>query len=154
MSQSRFRSFLTGAFVGVGLGVLLTSKEEYESKNDLKTSFSLLIDTIKNIDLKETRENFLHKVDEIKKELSKIDVNTVKEEAEEKMNFIDEKCDELMKLAKEEKVLVVEKATKEVKEHVHLLIHKFLDELEEENQKKESQRTKKTRKKTSEKKVK
>ena len=66
MSQSKFRSFLTGTFVGVGLGILLAPKEGNETRNDLKKSFSLLVDTIKDIDIEETKENLLKKVNEIK----------------------------------------------------------------------------------------
>ena len=149
MSQSKFRSFLTGAFVGVGLGILLVPKEGDETRNDLKKSFSLLIDTIKDIDIEETKENLLKKVNEIKKELSQMDAVTIKEVAEEKVDFVKEKCDDLMKLAKEKGAPVVERAAKEVKESASILLHEFLDELEEETNKEEEKKTTtKSKKKT------
>ena len=137
MSQSKFRSFLTGTFVGVGLGILLAPKEGNETRNDLKKSFSLLMDTIKDIDIEETKENLLKKVSEIKKELSQMDAVTIREVAEEKVDFVKEKCDDLMKLAKEKGAPVVERAAKEVKESASTLLHEFLDELEEETNKEE-----------------
>ena len=149
MSQSKFRSFLTGTFVGVGLGILLAPKEGNETRNDLKKSFSLLVDTIKDIDIEETKENLLKKVNEIKKELSQMDAVTIREVAEEKVDFVKEKCDDLMKLAKEKGAPVVERAAKEVKESASTLLHEFLDELEEETNKEEEKKTTtKSKKKT------
>ena len=149
MSQSKFRSFLTGTFVGVGLGILLAPKEGNETRNDLKKSFSLLVDTIKDIDIEETKENLLKKVNEIKKELSQMDAVTIKEVAEEKVDFVKDKCDDLMKLAKEKGAPVVERAAKEVKESASTLLHEFLDELEEETNKEEEKKTTtKSKKKT------
>ena len=148
MSQSKFRSFLTGTFVGVGLGILLAPKEGNETRNDLKKSFSLLVDTVKDIDIEETKENLLKKVNEIKKELSQMDAVTIKEVAEEKVDFVKEKCDDLMKLAKEKGAPVVERAAKEVKESASTLLHEFLDELEEETNKEEKKSTTKSKKKT------
>jgi len=93
MSQGRFRSFLTGALVGAGLGILLAPKEGSETRNNLKKSFSLLIDTIKNVDIEESKANLLTKVKEIQEELSEIDETTAKKVAKEKIALIEDKCD-------------------------------------------------------------
>ncbi len=143
MSQGRFRSFLTGALVGAGLGILLAPKEGSETRSDLKKSFSLLIDTIKNIDVEETKAAFLDKVSEIKKELSEIDETTAKKVAKEKVEIIEEKCNELITSAKEEGAIVVEKAAKEVKDSAIYMLHEFLDELEAKEKEVETKPTKK-----------
>lgn len=131
MSNGRFRSFLTGTLVGAGLGILLAPKEGSETRNDLKKSFSLLVDTIKNVDVEETKANLLNKVKEIREELSSIDENTVKKEATEKLSIIEEKCDDLIQVAKENTAPVVERAALEVKENAKNLVSEFLEEIEE-----------------------
>lgn len=130
MSNGRFRSFLTGALVGAGLGILLAPKEGSETRNDLKKSFSLLMDTIKNIDIEETKANLLNKVAEIKDELASIDETTAKELAKEKVEIIKEKCNELIKTAKESNIVVVEKAATEVKTNAVNLLDEFMTEVE------------------------
>ena len=73
MSHGRFRSFLTGAMVGAGLGILLAPREGSETRNQLKNSFNTLVDTIKDIDIEETKAVLLQKAREIKDELANID---------------------------------------------------------------------------------
>lgn len=130
MSQGRFRSFLTGALVGAGLGILLAPKEGSETRSSLKNSFSLLIDTIKNIDVDETKALLLSKVKEIKEELSSIDEATAKDVAKEKVEIVQEKCDELIQEATEIGAPVVVRATESVRDGAVHLLNDFLGELE------------------------
>jgi len=131
MSQGRFRSFFTGALVGAGLGILLAPKEGSETRNDLKQSFSLLVDTIKNVDVEESKALLLNKVREIKEELSSINSQLARETALEKVEIITEKCNDLIQDAKEIGAPVVEKVALEVKNGATNLLEEFLEELEE-----------------------
>ncbi len=131
MSQGRFRSFFTGALVGVGLGILLAPKEGSETRNDLKTSFALLVDTIKNIDIEESKLSLLNKVKEIKEELSSISSDMAKDIVKEKVSLITMKCNELISDAKEIGAPVVERVANEVKHGATSLLDEFLIELDE-----------------------
>ena len=67
MAQNKVRHFLTGALVGAGLGILLAPKEGSETRNELKKSFKELVDTIKNIDIEQTKAILIEKVENLKK---------------------------------------------------------------------------------------
>ncbi len=131
MKEGRFRSFFTGALVGVGLGILLAPKEGNEIQDDLKKTFSLLVDTIKNVDVEETKANFLKKVKEIRDELSTIDTVTAREAALEKVALIEDKCTELIVAAQEQELPVVQKAATKILENTRMLLDEFLCELNE-----------------------
>ena len=151
--MGKFRSFATGALIGAGLGILLAPKEGSETREDLKKSFNDLVDTIKDIDIEETKAAFFNKVSEIKKELSNLDEETAKGMAEEKIQIVEEKCDELIEEAKKNDSPIVEKAASEVKKNVTASLKGVVDELEKEAPKKakKTPAKKKTSSKTSKK---
>ena len=113
--MGKFRSFATGALIGAGLGILLAPKEGSETRQDLKKSFDNLVDTIKNIDIEETKAAFFNKVNEIKNELSNLDEESAKELDEEKIQIVEEKCDELIEEAKKIETPIVEKLPQKLK---------------------------------------
>ena len=134
--MGKFRSFATGALIGAGLGILLAPKEGSETRQDLKKSLDNLVDTIKNIDIEETKAAFFNKVNEIKNELSNLDEESAKELAEEKIQIVEEKCDELIEEAKKIETPIVEKAATEVKKNVTASLKEVVNELEEKPEKK------------------
>lgn len=129
MGHGKFRSFFTGALVGAGLGILLAPKEGSETRNDLRKSFSLLVDTIKNVDIEETKAILLNKVSEIRDELLDIDSATAQDLAKEKVDIVTTKCDELIETAAENNVPIVEKAALSVKENAVNMLDEFLEEI-------------------------
>ena len=133
--MGKFRSFATGALIGAGLGILLAPKEGSETRQDLKKSFDNLVDTIKNIDIEETKAVFFNKVNEIKNDLSNLDKESAKELAEEKIQIVEEKCDELIEEAKKIETPMVEKAATEVKKNVTASLKEVVGELEEKPEK-------------------
>ena len=161
MNQSKFGHFLTGALIGVGLGILLAPRAGSETREDLRKSFKNLTDSIKNIDIEATKALFLDKLSEIQTNLSTIDAKEAVNTIQEKTKMITKKCDELIKASQEEEIPAVEKAALEMKQKTTALAEEIIENIEKETpnetkepkQKKQS-KTKKTNKKKSPKKKK
>ena len=165
MNQSKFGHFLTGALIGVGLGILLAPRAGSETREDLRKSFKNLTDSIKNIDIEATKALFLDKLSEIQTNLSTIYAKEAVNTIQEKTKMITKKCDELIKASQEEEIPAVEKAALEMKQKTTALAEEIIENIEKETpnetkeetkepkQKKQS-KTKKTNKKKSPKKKK
>lgn len=165
MNQSKFGHFLTGALIGVGLGILLAPRAGSETREDLRKSFKNLTDSIKNIDIEATKALFLDKLSEIQTNLSTIDAKEAVSTIQEKAKMIEKECDELIKASQKEEIPAVEKAALEMKQKTTALAEEMIENIEKENQsetieeKKETKqkkqpKTKKTNKKKSPKKKK
>lgn len=150
MAQSKARHFLTGALVGAGLGILLAPKEGSETRKELKNSFKELIDTIKEIDVEQTKSVLFEKVESLKNELNKIDPEEAKEILFDKKELVEKKCDELITESKEQGATVVLKAAQKVKDKTSNLITEVLEEINENEEpvkKADSKKKKKKKKK-------
>ena len=165
MNQSKFGHFLTGALIGVGLGILLAPRAGSETREDLRKSFKNLTDSIKNIDIEATKALFLDKLSEIQANLSTINAEEAVSTIQEKTKMIEKKCDELIKESQKEEIPAVEKAALEMKQKTTALAEEMIETIEKESQcetqkdKKESSqkkqvKTKRTNKKKSPKKKK
>ena len=121
MNESRFSNFITGALVGLGLGLLIAPKEGNETRRQLKESLNNLLESVKEIDIEETKALFM-------KQLSKIkdDMNDMSDEAKlkimkEKIEHIKTTCEELALVAEEkssEKVVNAAKAVEKKAEEI------------------------------------
>ncbi len=157
MNQSKFGHFLTGALIGVGLGVLLAPKAGTETRENLRKSFKDLTDTIKNIDIERTKIDFLQRLSNIQEELAKLNANEAVKEIQAKSLMIEKECDELVKESQKEELPSVEKAALEMKQKTKALADEMIEKIEKENNvesskekpQKKVQKTKRTNKKKS-----
>ncbi len=129
MKEGKLHSFITGALVGVGLGLLFAPNENIEAKQKLKESLNNLLENIKEIDVEQTKAIFMKRLSEIKEELGDLSDNTKKELVKLKLNHIKTTCKDLFILAEEKKAVKVASAAKTVEEK----INSILLELESEN---------------------
>ena len=132
---NRVGSFIAGALVGAGLGVLLAPKSGAETRKELKDKFDELVAKIKEIDIVEVRDAFLAKVAEIKKEISEWDKEKVAEIAKRKAEEIKIKVDELASDAKEKATPVVEKAANDLRQKTIEVLKGTVKKLEEPDKK-------------------
>ena len=80
MSKERrfgFGKFALGAAIGVGLGVLFAPKKGEETRKELRKKLDDLVAQTKSIDIKEVKNEFNKKVEEIKMELVDLDKEKV-----------------------------------------------------------------------------
>ena len=128
--KSGVGKFLTGAFIGAGLGVLLAPKKGSETRKELKEKFDEMIAKAKDIDIEEVKQNIENKVEEIKKDLEDLDKEKVKKIAIKKAEDIKNKTEELVDYAVEKGTPVLEKTANSIREKAIIVTKEVLDKLE------------------------
>lgn len=139
--KSSFGTFLTGAMIGAGLGLVFAPKKGSETREDLKKKMDELLDKVQEIDYEEVKNNLLQKVEELKEELKDLDKEKAVALAKKKAQDIQAKAEELVSVAKEKGTPVVEKAATEVKEKTILVLKEVLDRLENTEQEPKKKKT-------------
>ncbi len=97
--KSGFGKFLAGAAIGAGLGLLFAPKKGSEIRADLKVKLDDLLKQIKKIDVEDVKEEFEEKLEILKEELADLDKEKVLEIAKKKSKELKEKAQELVDLA-------------------------------------------------------
>lgn len=113
--KSGMCKFLAGLGIGAGLGILFAPKSGVETRKDLKKKLDEFVNDLKEIDVNEVKDEFLAKVEEIKKELEDLDKEKVLNIAQEKADNLKQKVNELVELAKEKGTPVLEGAANDVR---------------------------------------
>ena len=145
MAQKRTSHFLTGAIIGVGLGILLAPEKGSKTREELKKNSKALLEMIKDIDLEETKENISQKFEELKKDLANLNKEEAKEILEEKKEFVESKCNEIIE--DNENFSVVEKAAEKVKEKTNKVVDGVIEEINSSEELPKNPKKKKTEKK-------
>lgn len=127
--------FLAGIGLGVGVGMLFAPKKGEELRKELKVKMDDLLEKAKEIDLKEVSDEFMKKINELKKEIEDMDKEKALEIAKEKGEQLKNKANELLELAKEKGTPVIENAANEVREKAILVTKEVLKKLEKEETK-------------------
>ena len=128
--MSKNKGGLLKFVAGIGLGMLFAPKKGEELRKDLKVKFDELLNKVKEIDVKEVADDFMDRVNNLKKELEDLDKEKVLELAKKKGEQLKVKATELVDLAKEKGTPVLEKAANEVRERAVLVTKEVLKKLE------------------------
>lgn len=131
MKKSNVGKFLVGLGIGAGLGVLFAPKAGSETRKDLKKSFDKLVNSIKDIDVNEVRDEFLNKIEDIRNELEDLNKEKVLKIADQKGKEIKKKADELVELAKKKGTPIIEEAACNVRQKAIDVTKSVLNKLEE-----------------------
>lgn len=130
MSKKRLGTFVAGALVGAGLGILFAPKKGSETRRELKEKIDELIEGLKQIDKQEVKENIEKKIEEIKLGLKDLDKEKVLKIAKKKAKDIQAKAEELVSYAVEKGTPVLEKAATAVREKAIVVTKEVLKKLE------------------------
>ncbi len=134
MSKKKgFGKFLTGALVGLGLGVLFAPKKGSETRKDLKIAIDDFLEELKDVDLDEVRENIETKIFEIKMELEDLDKEKVLKIAKQKANKIKDMVEELVEYSVEKGTPVFESMANSIRENSIKVTKEVLEKLEATN---------------------
>lgn len=134
--KSGIGTFVAGAALGVGLGLLFAPKSGAETRKELKEKMDELLQKIKEIKVDDVKENLQNKIEEIKADLADLDKEKVLSIAREKAEQIKEKLDELVKTAKDKASPVVQKTVDDVKGKTIVVLKDIINKLEKEEDKK------------------
>ncbi len=111
-----FRKFITGALVGVGLGVLFAPKKGSETRKELKEKLDEFLEALKDIDMDDVRENIETKIFEIKMELEDLDKEKAIKLAKKKAKDIKNMAEELVEYSIEKGTPILEKMAHSIRE--------------------------------------
>ena len=123
-------TFVAGATLGVGLGVLFAPKKGSELRKDLKEKTDELMTKVKSLDKKDIQEEFEIKIAEIKQNIEDLDKEKVLKIAKKKGEEIKDQAQKLVDLAVKKGTPVLEKAAEEVREKAIEVTKKVLEKLE------------------------
>lgn len=129
--MSKKKSFLLGAGVGLGLGLLFAPKSGKETREDLAKMISDLYEKAKQIDVEEVKNAIIVKTKELENTLKDLDKETAKQLIIDKSREVKIKAQELVDLAVEKGTPIVEKTAKKVKSKTAELLKNTAEKLEE-----------------------
>ena len=113
--KSGLGKFLAGAAIGAGLGLLFAPKKGSETRAELKAKIDDLVKQIKKIDLEEVKEEFEVKLENLKAELADLDKEKVLEIAKKKAVELKEKAQDLVQLAVDKGTPILRDMAEEVR---------------------------------------
>lgn len=107
MAKKGLFGLIAGIGLGAGLGVLFAPEKGEVTRKKLKEKLDDLVKEVKKLDAEDVKLVIEEKIDEIKEDLEDLDKEKVKEVAQEKLKQISDKIEDLAKLAKDKATPVV-----------------------------------------------
>lgn len=135
MSRGGFGKFIGGLAVGAGLGLLFAPDKGENTRKLLSKKLDEVVKKVKEMDIKEVKDEILYKVEELQAELKSLDKEKVKDLAVKKANEIKTKAEDLYKYAIEKGTPVVEKAADDVRRQALKVVKDVETKLDEEPKK-------------------
>ena len=121
---------LTGIGIGIGLGLLFAPEKGKDTRVKLKKKLNEMYESLKQVDIKEVKENIENQINDIRAELEDLDKEKVLKIAKQKGKQIVKKSEELYKLAVKKGTPVLEKAADEIRKSAIEVLNSITKKLE------------------------
>ena len=148
-SNHGWGKFFLGAFVGAGIALLFAPQSGKETREMLWNKMVYLKKKLEEIEPEDVKNKAIEIMDDIKKSISELDKEKVKEVLQEKSLQVIAKTDELITLAKEKGTPYFQRTAYDIKEKTSNVLKDMATKLDESNKKSS---VKKTTKKVADKK--
>lgn len=133
MSKKKgLKTFLGGAIIGAGIGMLFAPKKGSETRKELKIKLDEMLEKVKGLDKEEVKNNIENKIEEIKQGLKELDKETVLNAAKKKAKDLEKKAEELVEYAIKKGTPVLESAAASIKETTKKVAKEVVNKLEKE----------------------
>ncbi len=132
--RGRLGTFIAGAAIGAGLGILFAPKKGSETRAELKAKFDELYEKAKNLKAEDVKVYIEEKIEDIKKSLAELDKEKVLAYAKEKAKLINQKTDELVKYVVDKGTPVMEKTATAIKEKASVVTNEVIKKLEKQEE--------------------
>lgn len=133
MRRREFESFVFGAAIGAGLGILFAPKKGKKTRDELKGKMIDLMSRAKELSFNDISEIVEEKITEIRHDLNDLDKEKVLSIAKEKSNEIKDKCQDLVDLAIDKGTPVLKNAAVEVRDKTVDVMKDMIKKLEDVN---------------------
>ncbi len=126
-----FKTFLFGAFVGAGIALLLAPQSGKETRKMLKIKMDNLKKKLSEIEPEDVKEKAVKIINDIKDGLSELDQEKAIELIKEKSIWIAAKADDLVHLAVEKGTPVFESAARDIKRKTSIVLKDLANKIDE-----------------------
>ncbi len=138
-SRKHLGTFIAGAAIGAGLGVLFAPKKGSETRAELKSKCDELAMKAKGLKASDVKKYIDEKIEEIKEALADLDKEKVLKYAKEKAKEINKKTEELMQYVVEKGTPVMKQTAAAIKEKASIVTKDVINKLEKQQKAKKGQ---------------
>lgn len=131
MKKSKLGALVAGIGIGAAAGLLLAPKSGEETRKDIQKKAKQIGKKVKDIDLNQVKEDLVKEFDKFKNEMKDMDKDKAMKLAKEQGTKLLAKCEDLITMAKEKSVPMIEKTGKDIKKKLSEMLADASEKLSE-----------------------